>query len=64
MAPGLFKQDSPTTPDARDRSGTNPAAPRGPDRSARLRSSGGEESLSVLGPGLTITGDVKARGTV
>lgn len=58
MSPGLFKQD------AEERGTPSPtrSIPRSDDRPGRRDVSG--SSLSVLGPGLEITGDVKARGAV
>lgn len=57
MSPGLFKQDT----EERAPSSARPT-PRSVDRAGRRDSS--DSSLSVLGPGLEIVGDVKARGTV
>lgn len=58
MSPGLFKQDA----EERSAPPTARPTPRPVDRQGRRDST--ESSLSVLGPGLEIVGDVKARGTV
>lgn len=63
MAPALFKQDSVSRSEDRERP-PPPAAVRSADRPGRGRGAAEAASVSVLGPGLTIVGDVKGHGTV
>ncbi len=62
MAPGLFKQDVPSPEESRDGTGGSDL-PTPIDRGRRRRADE-PASLSVIGPGMEIVGEVRGRGDV